>query len=134
MDYTFVREGIPETVTLERWGWGVVYRDGGELKQFGDDGIFHQFKEIEQERVEMMVMYRTDDPAKRIDMPVAEGTQLFHFYRNIVLNFGEGENERRIRVYVFGWKKDGVAAYNYILPDDRFVVSSEDIRVLKHDI
>lgn len=125
MDYQFVREGKPERVALERWAWGVVYKDGTELRQFGEDGIFHQFKEIVQEQVAMFVMYRTDDESKRIDMPVHEGMQIFHLYRNLVLE----NSSRRVRVYVFGWKKTGVtvASYNYILPDDRLITTDRDI-------
>lgn len=132
MDYTFVRDGVPEAVELERWGWGVVYKDGTELKQFGDDGTFHQFKEVVQENVAMFVMYNTGDPValkKRIDIPVVEGMQIFHFYRIVVLAGGSGE-ERRVRCFVFGWKLDGATTYTFILPDDRIIVSPTDAHKL----
>lgn len=127
MDYTFTRDGVPEKVDLERWGWGVMYNDGTELHQFGSNFDFHQFREIDWGRAKMFVMYRTDDMTKRIDMPVTDGMQVFHFYRTAVLE----NNSRRVRVYVFGWKKNGVASYNYILPDDRLITASEDIAHLQ---
>lgn len=128
MDYTFVRDGVAEQVALERWGWGVVYKGGGELHQFGANGDFHQFQEVRQEDVEMLVMYRTDDMQKRIDMPVKGDIQLFHFYRKGRLDMGT-ERERAFHVYVFGWKDraTGACAYNYILPDDRLITSNHDI-------
>lgn len=95
-----------------------------ELKQFGADGVFHRFAEIDQSKVEMFVMYKPDDPTKRIDMPV-HGVQLFHFYRNLILRFGTPE-ERRLRVYVFGYKNGDNSAYHFILPDDRIIISNKD--------
>ena len=111
-----------ELVDTERWGWGVVYKDGRELKQFDDAGYFHQFKEIETENVAMFVMYKLDDDSKRIDMPISEGMQFFHFYRNIRPHYSETFK----RAYIFGFKKNGVASYNFILPDDRVIVSAVD--------
>jgi hypothetical protein len=133
MEYTFSREGVPEKVEMERWCWGVVYNDDTELLQFGADGIFHQVKEIEQERVKMFVMYKphsateVDGNDKRIDMPVKD-VQIFQFYRILTLAAGTSE-ERRVKVYVFGWKdaKTGATSYNYILPDDRVLTSNHNL-------
>lgn len=140
MQYIFKKDGKEELVEEERWGWGVVYKNGSELKQFGDDGIFHQFQEIEQEKVEMFVMYRphtqtyVGGPDKRIDMPV-EGKQIFHFYRNFVFAMGT-PMERRARAYCFGWKdrRSGETVYNFILPDDRLIISDKDVDLNKFNI
>jgi hypothetical protein len=123
-------EALPEV-----WCWGVLYKDGSQLNQFRDeDGSFHQFGEIKQEEVAMFVMYQFGNMEKRIDM-VVEGKQIFHFYRNMILNHGTGE-ERRLRVYCFGYKnkETGEAVYHYILPDDRLVVSDKDIDITKFGI
>lgn len=127
-EYTFARDGVEEVVQPERWGWGVVYADGTELKQFGDDGRFHQFREINQEEVEMFVMYRLDDESKRIDVIVDSQTQVFHFYRNLILDVG-ADMGRRVKVYVFGTKNavTGATQYNYILPDDRLLKADHDL-------
>lgn len=117
-----------ESVEAETWGWGVLYKDGSELKQFSPDKTFHQFKEVNQPEVKMFVMYKLDDMSKRIDMPISEPLQLFHFYRKITLNMLQ-EDERKVHIYVFGWKntlKDTVS-YNYILPDDRIITADHDI-------
>lgn len=107
-----------------------------ELKQFDDDGNFHRFGEIEQERVDIFTMYKTDDEKmlKRIDMKVSEGAKIFHFYRNIGFDYQSRENYRKVQVYVFGWKKDGACSYNYILPDDRIVVADHDIDITNFNI
>lgn len=135
MDYTFTRDGVDEKVTLERWIWGVMYKDGTELHQFDAFGKFHQFKEINVPEVKTFVMYRSDNMAVRIDMPVREGMQFFHFYRIMMLkelvgNGGEMTSSRKVKVYVFGWKRDGVASYNYILPDDRLLTADHDVPAL----
>ena len=131
--FRFTKDGKEELVDGERWGWGVVYKDGSELHQFGNDGIFHQFQEIEQDKVEMFVMISADGK-KRIDMPV-EGKQIFHFYRKFMFEAAT-PNERRETVYCFGYKdkENGATAYHFILPDDRIIISDKDVDVTKFNI
>jgi len=114
-------------VSIERWSWGVIYNDNTELHQFQDgepDGIFHRIQEIDWSRVKMFSMYKSDDIKKRIDILVTPEMQVFHFYRNIKPFYLEGF----VKVYVFGYKIKGTSetVYNFILPDDRVLVSSKD--------
>lgn len=129
--YKFInQDGVEEKVNPEKWSWGVVYNDGTELKQFDDNGYFHQFKEINQDEVKMFVMLQLEDIVKRIDIPLEnyKQYQIFHFYRQFVLY----NDNRRVKVYVFGWKDkyNGATSYNFILPDDRIITSPEDIKDL----
>jgi len=136
MKYILKRDGKEIEAAPEIWTWGVIYKDGAELHQFEDGpecGTFHQFQEIKQDEVEMFVMIKTGAPWKRIDM-VVEGKQIFHFYRNIILSAATSE-ERRIKIYCFGWKnKNGETAYHFILPDDRIVISDKDLDLTKFNI
>lgn len=111
---------------LERWVWGIVYKDGTEFKQFGDDGIFHQIGEINQDQIAMAVLYKPEDPEnKRIDIPWKDGMKIIHKYRNLILNAGT-EDEIRHKVYIFGYKNGDQYHFNYILPDDRIIMSPTD--------
>lgn len=101
-----------------------------ELQQFSFEGnIFHQFKEIRQDDVEMFVMFKPEDISKRFDVVCQGKVQYFHFYRNFVL-MAKTKNEERKKIYVFGWKSEGKAVYHYILPDDRMVIADHDINNL----
>lgn len=140
--YTFNRkdekgEITPEQVPLERWAWGAIYEDGSEIRQFGNDGIFHQIGEVEQDRVSIFVLYNTERPQEqngRIDILVPRGARLIHKYRNIVLNFGT-EGVRQVRVYIFGWKKGNEYHINFVLPDGRIVQSDrDDVDMMKFGI
>lgn len=128
MKYTFVRDGKPEEVKPERWVWGVVYGDNTELHQFGDDGVFHQIKEIRMKEVKMFTMYKFDDMKKRIDLVITPEMQIVHFYRNI----RPAGEDHFIKVYVFGYavedRESGMLAktFNFILPDDRIIISNRD--------
>lgn len=124
--YQFNRDGVMEEVQPEQWGWGVIYKDGSELHQFGENGVFHQFKEIEQDKVELFAMYKLDDMSKRYDFVVSEDMKLIHFYRNI----RPAHLTYFIKIYVFGYEKN-IGGRNYknlffILPDDRVVISDKD--------
>lgn len=120
--FKFIRDGVEENVEPERWGWGCIYLDDTELHQFDANGIFHQFKEINLPEIKMFVMYKLDDMKKRIDMPITEDMQVFHFYRNIKPFY----SDKFSKVYVFGFKKNGVASYHFILPDDRLIICDTD--------
>lgn len=113
-------------VQPERWVWGVIYKDDTELHQFGDDGIFHQIGEVKQDQIKMAVLYRYGGPLeRRIDIPWRDGMKLIHKYRNIVLNAGNLQ-EKRIKIYIFGYKYGDQYNLNYVLPDDRMVQSPKD--------
>ncbi len=124
-------EAIPE-----RWVWGVIYNDNTELHQFDDEGFFHQIKEIKTDEVRLFTMYKFDNPSKRIDMVITPEIQFFHFYRNTKAWY----SEEFARIYCFGYKFKGLdvvdpntgnileqkAVYNFILPDDRIIVSGKE--------
>ena len=139
MKYTFLRKGedgkeTEEQVEGERWGWAALYRNGGTLvKQFDDFGKFHQFKEIDQDQVDLFIMAR-EDSKQEVIMKILPGMQIFHFYRNFGFDFLGAH--RKAKVYCFGWKDPvkETACYYYILPDDRIVCSQTDIDVTRFHI
>ena len=122
----------PETkeesmVDLERWCWGVVYKDDTELHQFDATGDFHRLKEIDQKNVKLWVLYKPEDPNKRIDIVMPEGARIIHKYRNVKPHYLDSF----VRVYMFGYRtgkseKDFKYHYNFILPDDRIIQSAVD--------
>ena len=124
MKYTFNRDGKEEAVSPEKWVWGVLYKDDTDLHQFGEDGKFHQIKEIKWEDVNLFTMYKLDDPKKRIDLVASPEIQIFHFYRNIKPFY----TDKFVKVYVFGYKVRGTkqAVYNFILSDDRIIVADRN--------
>jgi len=128
MEYTFTRDGVPEKVAVEKYGWGVIYKDGSEFKQFGEDGIFHQFKEINQSEVKMFVVYEIANPDKRWDiLACGEAYQIFFYYKRMILAAGT-DMETRPTVYVFGYKEkaSGRSAYHFILPNGNLVLSDTE--------
>lgn len=118
--------GATEEVELERWMWGVLYKDGTELHQFDNAGIFHRIAEVDQSKVALWCLYQPGaDKRGRIDFVVPEGKEvaLIHKYRHFILNAGTKEETRK-KVYIFGYKvKGGLPHLNFVLPDDRIVQS-----------
>jgi len=74
------------------------------LKQFGDDGIYHQFSEIDQKRLAVFKMVSREFPQVYTLLFSDSEMKLIHFYRNTILNAGT-EDERRLRLYCFGYEK-----------------------------
>ena len=100
MQYKFNRDGVWEEVNKENWCWIAEYDNGDILKQFGDDGVFHQFKEINQKELVRFKMVSEDKPEfVMIFDPRRE--KLVHFYKRTRLNMG-GEDETFFTVYCFG--------------------------------
>jgi hypothetical protein len=129
-EYTYTRDGITEIVELTEWAWLVIYKDGSTLKQFDDNCRFHQFREIIKDNVSELVLYNTVDNNKSFILIVPEGSQIFHYYDTYCFNFGT-TSERKVRIYVFGYKYKGVANYNYILPENKIVQSVGEIEISK---
>ena len=119
MDWKFENE----KVELERWVWGVLYKDGTELHQFDDKGVFHRIGEVEQDKVNLFSLYKYEDPSKRIDIPMQKGMRIIYKYRNIKPYY----LDHFVRIFLVGYRvtKD---SYNYlfILPDDRIIMSPVD--------
>lgn len=122
--WIFKREGKEEEVKLERWIWGVIYKDGTELKQFDDQGVFHQIAEIKQSEVRVWVLFKPEGKG-RIDFLVPDDKEvaLIHKYKNYVFNVGH-DDEKKSKVYCFGYKVKGQAPhYNFVLPNDVIIQS-----------
>lgn len=126
--WTFTdEEGVKHEVSLEKWIWGVVYKDGTELHQFDDNGVFHQIQEINQSEVAMWTLYEPKGNG-RIDfvLPEEKEVALIHKYRNFIFN-AASDTERRARVYVFGYKvKGGLPHYNFVMPNGTIIQSYGD--------
>jgi len=132
--WTFFRNGVPEDVKLERWAWGVVYKNGSELHQFDAQGIFHQVKEIAWEDVALFCIFKPEGAdTERIDIVVQPEMQMFYYYTNTNAWYNGLNNFSHI--YTYGWKdkgEGGRVVYNFILPDDRIVQSNcENIDLTK---
>lgn len=124
MAYTYTdKDGKREEIGMEAWAWAVGYKGGSEIRQFGRDGIFHRFAEVDQAKAEVLTMYATDGSGRRFDLYLKPGMKIFHFYRVVVLNHGRPE-ELRARIYCFGWKDEGVSTYQYVLPSGNLVIAA----------
>lgn len=131
--YKFVRDGVPESVQPERWGWIALYNDGTRLEQFEvfdwETGVFHQFKEIDQSKLDAFVMENLENPALSYTIHFAPGMRLIHYYRNTVLNAGT-EDEQRFKAYCFGYAEsvEGRARKTIlqIWPDDTCHIFNDD--------
>ena len=131
---TIHHEAVDEAVDLERWCWGVVYQDGEEFKQFGDDGVFHRVGEIDQDKVAMAVLIKPGEQTRRIDIPWKKGARLIHLYRHFIFAAGTPE-ERREKVYIFGYRDGDICSVAFVLPDDRVVMTDDqNYDIMKHDI
>ena len=112
----------------EVWQWEATYEDGSVLKQFGEDGIFHQFAEIDQNKLAMFKMISPESPQTYTLLFSDPSMKLIHFYRNTVLNAGSGD-EKHIRLYCFGYeKKIGAKVQKVIMaitPTNNLIVTED---------
>lgn len=100
MKYKFLKDGQIIETEKEKWCWEAYYTDGTILKQFDDNGYFHQFNEIDQTKLHIFKMVG-DGPTKTIIFKPE--MKLIHYYKRYVLNFGL-ENELHFTCYCFGYE------------------------------
>lgn len=126
-DYKFYRDDIGKWVEAkpERWRWVAQYTDGSELKQFGDDGIYHQFREIDQQRLHTFSMVSDERPP--LVLAWVPGRKLIHFYNNYVKKDSNGTTLTRI--YCFGYEEKGHKVIFCIMPDDGIVITDDQEKV-----
>jgi hypothetical protein len=103
MTYKFIRNGIEEFVEKEEWYWIAFYNGGSILKQFDDNGFFHQFKEIDQSRLRVFKMV-SDNNTQRFVIPFDKSMKLIHYYKVAKLNIGTPEY-KEVKAYCFGYEK-----------------------------
>lgn len=122
------RVSIKMTVDEETWAWEAYFEDGTVLKQFGDDGVFHQFSEIDQAHLAMFKMTSKAYPQTYSILFSDSEMKLIHFYRNTILNGGT-DMEQRTRLYCFGYeKKIGTRTHKVIMmitPSNGLIVSED---------
>lgn len=123
--WTFTRDGVPEEVTLERWVWEARYADGSILRQFADDGVFHQIGEVDQTKIKVLRVSNIEG-TKNIDILIPEGGKIIFKYRNYILNALQ-PNEQRVRIFVAGYQLGKKEKHlNFILPNDYIVQSNTE--------
>lgn len=82
-------------VEKTEWSWEVEYKDGKMLKQYDDNGIYHQFREIESDKVKFFYVKRED---KAICFLIDKGEKPMFFIRNYLLENGLIKE----KVFIFG--------------------------------
>ena len=103
-------------VPADRFGWVALYSDGTALEQYGSDGWYHQFKEIQQDRLIGFQVVDFSGEVKPITIHWASGRKLIHFLRNTWYNKGTPE-EVFIRLVCFGYETPTDKVMMVIMPD-----------------
>lgn len=107
-------------VDKEKWCWEAIYVDNTILRQFEPaDGSFHQIAEINQHKLAIFQMVNTDDNRK-ISIAVPPGTDLIHYYTRLCLNVKTNQEEK-ITLYIFGYKRSDIRTLITITPDGIFL-------------
>lgn len=129
-DYKFFRQDLKRWIETpeETWYWEAHYEDGQVLKQFDDEGIFHQFTEIDQSRLAIFKMKSKHYPQSYSILFSDPNMKLIHFYRNSILNAGTDCEERQ-RLYCFGYEKHSktntLKVVMIITPSNELVITEE---------
>lgn len=130
--HKFIR---PETGNLEEvepevWQWIAKYSDGAVLKQFDDAGVFHQFREIDQTRLNLFRMVCpgiTNKPVYSLGF-VPGKMKLIHYYDRYG-EVGRNRGNTSITVYVFGYETITDKVLMMIMPDGEVIFTDDAEKV-----
>lgn len=98
--YKFLKENKIIETNKEDWCWEAYY-DKGVLKQFDDEGWFHQFKEIDQSKLRVFKMVHETKPP--FTLLFNDKMKLIHYYKRYRLDIGT-PLERSFTAYCFGYE------------------------------
>ncbi len=101
-------------VDLVNFTWEVEFDDGSILKQYDDEGRFHQTKEWKKVKV---LKINNVIKNQKIMMRIKEDESPVYYYENYILENGA----RRIRIVVFGIENK---IYNYGLENGDVISST----------
>lgn len=101
------------------WKWIASYDDGSRLEQFDQDGVFHQFKEIDQSR--LVYFHLVSDKGMTKSLVFKPGMKLIHFYRQTVLENGQ----IHLTMTVIGWERPGEKVLMVVMPNDEVIVTDD---------
>jgi hypothetical protein len=113
-------DGTIAEAEKEIWWWEAFYEDGTHLKQFGDDGQYHQSGEIKGEGLLALWMVNGERPP--ICIHWRPGLKPLHKYANSIIK-GEFE-EDFVRLYCFGYEEFGIEYWTVIMPDGGIVITN----------
>lgn len=122
MGYRYYR---PETKAWEEvepvdCSWTATYKDQKVVKQYADNGIFHQIREIDQSQLHRFDM--VDSRTGKTHMLVfPEGATLIHGYIVSVFN-SRTPREYKIYVFYFGYEVEGKKFIQLIMPDGNTIL------------
>ena len=130
----FTLKSTGETgIGKEAFSWKAIYNDGTSLFQYDDETLeFHQFKEIDQDKLRVFQMFRSENQAEG-DTPVLsimfeKGMKLIHFYKRYHLDVGGADT--KMTLYVCGYEKDNGKVLFVITPLGE-VIATEDVANLQ---
>lgn len=103
------------------WEWEAEYGDGTILKQFGDDHIFHQTKDINTDTVKSIKIKSKVKSDSDIDFIWNHRKKFICFVRTL----GLVDRKFKIRVHFFGYEELGVTYLLALFPDGRMVVLND---------
>lgn len=136
----YIHKQTGQPVELESWRWEAYYNDGSVLKQFDkldeEHGEFHQFAEIDQNRLEAFKMVNGKGGVYTLVFTPGE-MKLIHKYRMrgmIQQRYeadGQPSDERILRkYYMFGYQKtNGEKCLMFITPNDDLVITDDDNKI-----
>jgi hypothetical protein len=104
-------------VPADRWGWVALYSDGTFLEQYGSDGWYHQFKEIQQDKLAGFQMVNFEKGLPPITFHWKSNQKLIHFMRHTRYNVG-APNEVFVSLICFGYETPSDKVMLVLMPDD----------------
>lgn len=115
----------------EEWLWEAHYTDGTTLCQFGLDGVYHNFGEIEQDRLHTMYfVYQGQEARAPIALLWRPTLKLIHFKMRQTKYMAFTPDEVNTRIYCFGYQEGDSKHIMVIMPDGGIVITDDDAKVV----
>ena len=107
-------------VTPKKWQWGVIMKDGTQIKQF-ENGKYTYISDINLDDVESFFVIGN----QVFKMVVTPDVKIFKF-SYLTKPYWDLKANLRTEVFGFKWRKSKHTVYVHILPNNNVIVSPHD--------
>jgi hypothetical protein len=108
------------------WTWCAIYKDGGALYEYDEDGTEHGFREVKPDQVEALCLLPSSTEQKSYEVKVDPTKVAPVFFRRRSIHIrSDGEEGGRSVIHCIGWEGRNKSSYLFVFEDGSTLLTDD---------